>query len=301
MDEARHADRDQVMKTAHIDYVVVGESLAGISAALELAHSGHRVLLLDFHRDTDRVADLPRVRGTALGARATGTAFAETAGETMARARIDRQTFCPVTSIHSEGIALVECSDRRWSCKGVVFAPNGTEPGLLGSSRFHGFGVSYSAASDAHFFISRRVAVYGDSPRVIEHAWIAAEYASEVIVLLKHGADEADVELLTELRSSSSITFVTFIESTAVRALRVADNGMLRAVEIESASGRRSIDTPALFVAQHLSPMIDVVHKHTGDGKIALAGLAAGIDYWKHAALVDDGVRAARQLLKTLE
>ena len=38
------------------DYAVIGHSLAGISAALALAKSGDRVVLLDFHRDTENIA-----------------------------------------------------------------------------------------------------------------------------------------------------------------------------------------------------------------------------------------------------
>lgn len=49
------------------DYAVIGHSLAGISAALALAKSGDRVVLLDFHRDTDTVAESPRIQPTSLG------------------------------------------------------------------------------------------------------------------------------------------------------------------------------------------------------------------------------------------
>jgi thioredoxin reductase len=107
-----------------------------------------------------------------------------------------------VERIYSGERVMVECGDRAWSCSGVVFAPNGTEPGIDvdGSAPLHGFGVSYSAADDAPFYRSRRVAVYGDAPRVIEHAWIAARYASDIVVLLKGAFAETQVELLRELQ-----------------------------------------------------------------------------------------------------
>jgi NADH-dependent peroxiredoxin subunit F len=284
------------MKTEQVDYAVVGHSLAGVAAALVLAESGNRVVLLDFHRDTDSIDDLPFIQSTLLGPRASGVEFEETISETLRRAAVDRQTNCLIIGIYSEKTAIVECSDQRWSCKGVVFAPNGTEPGLdiEGSSALHGFGISYSAVADAPFFESRRVAVYGDSPRVIDHAWVAAQYTSEVLVLVKEKRTEGDAEVLTYLRSSSAIAFE---EAVMLRALRVASDRTLSGIEIESSTGRRSIDVSALFVAQHLVPMTNVVRGEGKTDRIAFAGLAAGVEYWKHAGLVNDGRRAARMLM----
>jgi thioredoxin reductase len=284
------------MKIEHIDYAVIGYSLAGVSAALTLAESGDRVVLLDFDRDTDAIADMPRIQATPLGPSTSGIAFDETIREALRRAGIDRSTSCHVTSIYSEGNAIAECSDRRWSCKGVVFAPNGTEPGLdiEGSSALHGFGISYSAVADAPFYESQRVAVYGDSPRVFDHAWVAAQYASELFVLVKERRAESDAEVLTHLRSSSAIAFE---DAVMLRSLHVSSDRTLGGIEIENSTGRRSIDVSALFVAQHLVPMTNVVRAEVETDGIVFAGLAAGVEYWKHAGLVSDGRRAARMLL----
>ena len=47
------------------------------------------------------------------------------------------------------------------------------------------------------------------------------------------------------------------------------------------------------FVAQHVVPAMDVVRGGPLVDGIVLAGSAAGIEYWNHAELVDDGARAA--------
>jgi thioredoxin reductase len=177
-----------------------------------------------------------------------------------------------------------------------VFAPNGTEPGIdiEGSSTLQGFGVSYSAAADAPFYISRRVALYGDAPRVVEHAWIAAQYASEVVVLMKDGVSESQAELVGDLRSSWTVAFE---HRVVLRSLQAGNDGLLTGIEFDGASGRRSLDVSALFVAQHVVPMTDVVRGERPGESIAFAGLAAGVNYWQHAELVNDGARAARTLL----
>lgn len=284
------------MKLERADYIVIGHSLAGISAALTLAKAGERVALLDFHRDTDAIFEFPRIQPTSLGPSARGAAFDRAMQELLKQAAVERQTDCFIESVYSDENVTVECDDRRWSCRGVVFAPNGTEPGIdiEGSSRLQGFGVSYSAAADAAFFLSKRVAVYGDSPRVFEHASIAAQFASDVVILLKDDLIDGPMELVSDLRSSRAVTFE---HRVVLRSLLADNDGLLTAIEFDGASGRRTIDVSALFVAQHVVPAMHVVRGESpGDG-IAFAGLAAGVNYWEHAELANDGARAARTLL----
>ena len=64
---------------------------------------------------------------------------------------------------------------------------------------------------------------------------------------------------------------------------------MLQAIDVSS----HRLETEALFVAQHPVAGMAIVH-----GGASLAGLAAGIEYWDHAALARDGTRAARALLE---
>jgi len=282
------------MKTERIEYAVIGFSMAGVASALALAESSNGVVLFDFHGDTDTIMDVPRIQATPLAPRSSGLEFSESLNRILAAAGVRREMHSYIERIYSDRHAIVEDSGRRWLCKGVVFAPNGTEPGLEGSSALHGFGVSYSATSDASFFIGQRAAVYGDAPRAIEHAWVAAQYASEVLVLIKDSLSESDEELLADLRSSPS---VTFRETVEMRSLQVGEVGLLSAVNFESSGDCHSIDVSALFVAQHVVPILDVVRGGQETDDITFAGLAAGIKYWKHAALVKDGERAARTLL----
>lgn len=284
------------MTRGAVDYVVVGASLAGVAAALRLAVLRRTVVLIDFDRDTDTIADLSYVSGTALAPEMTGVALEERLSEALTRANVQRQTNCHVTGIYSDGAVVVECSDRLWTCKGVVFAPNGTEPGIDidGSSALQGFGVSYSAAADAPYYASSRVAVYGDSPRVLEHALLAARYVSDVVVLLKGGTHEADAQRLARLRSTVS---TELFERSVLRSLHATSEPRLSAVEVGTPTGSRVIEVAALFVAQHVVPIVDVVRNGRESNGIAFAGLAAGIKYWQHASLVADGERAACSLI----
>jgi thioredoxin reductase len=237
--------RGSAMKSEQIDYIVVGFSLAGIAAALTLAEEGSEVALLDYDRDTATIADSPRIQETPLGPPATGVAFEEGMRLALQQAGVAYDSASHVTGIYSDGGAIVECSGRRWSPKGVVFAPNGTEPGpeLDGSSALEGFGVSYSAAADAPFFVGRRVAVYGDSPQVIEQAAVAAQYAANVRILIKENTAGGDTDLLSHLVVSPAVTFE---HPVMLRGLRASSEHMLNDIEVEGLGGRRWIEVAAL-------------------------------------------------------
>lgn len=275
------------------DDIVIGESLAGFSAALLLAESGRRVVLIPDHRDTDALADFPRIRASSLHPSATGAAFVEEMNERLARLGVERPTNCHVDQIDVErnGNTVVVCAEQRWSCQGVVFAPNGTEPGVATTIPFHGRGVSYSAATDAPLIGKRPMAVYGDAPRAIEHAWIAMRFASEVVVLLKDPIAGIDPVLLRELQSSPSVAFA---EQVDLLALHPTSDGMLGAIDIRTLAGVQRIDVAALFIAQHLA--VIPPPGNLAPEAVVFAGLAAGVAYWDHAQLVNDGARAALRL-----
>jgi thioredoxin reductase len=284
------------VSTEHLDTVVIGDSLAGISAALTLARSGASVSLLDFHHDTDTVADLPRIRETALGPATTGAALKAAMTRLLTQEGVVQRSDCYITSIYVDDAVIIECNDQSLTCKQAIFAPNGTEPGLdlEGSSALQGFGISYSATADAPYYAARPMAVYGDGPRLIEQAWTAAQYASELILLAKTTAKDGDVALLDDLRASPRVFFQ---EGVILRGLNAGFGGSLETLDVETATNRQRIEVAALFVAQHLVPATAVIHAREGTGGLAFAGLSRGVAYWDHAALVIDGARAARTLL----
>ncbi|HEX9983554.1 MAG TPA: hypothetical protein VGF69_09830 [Thermoanaerobaculia bacterium] len=104
---------------------------------------------------------------------------------------------------------------------------------------------------------------------------------------MKDDFAENQTQLVHDLRSSPAVTFESRV---ALRSLHAGREGLLTAVEIEGASGRRSIDVSALFVAQHVVPTIDVVQAGAPSEAIRIRGLSR----W-HQLLeqVNDGARAA--------
>lgn len=276
------------MPTEHFDYAVVGFSLAGIAGSLTFARAGKRVILFDFHRDTDALANLPYIQRTSLGRAASGLAFDRAMGQLLDCAGVTIERNAIIQSIAHRDEVIIESQERRWLSKGVVFSPNGTEPGIhiQGTSALQGFGISYSAADDAPFYRSRPVAVYGDMPRVLEHARMAVRDASEVTVLL---TSDRPGDLLSPPN-------IRFESSVVLHAVQAGADGLLHAVEFSTPNHHNVLDVSALFVAQHPVPAVDVI---VGPPHAAIisAGLAAGLAYWNHQELVDDGARAADKLL----
>lgn len=277
------------------DYFVIGMSLAGISAALTLSRSGKRVVLIDYDRDTDSIVDVPLFLDTPLGSSMTGLELDLLARNVLRDAGVEIRFDCHVTAIRVDGRVIVECDRAHWESSGLIFAPNGTEPGLTieRSVELQGFGVSFSAAADASFYPARPVAVYGDAPRVFEHAYMAARFAAPVLVLVKHAIDDGGSVLLQRLRSMPSIEIIDDVRLVSLRS-----NGKaLSEIEFESRGGRASVAEDALFVAQDVEPDFKVLGRGSEAPILQRAGLAAGISYWRHDALVADGERAAKRLL----
>jgi thioredoxin reductase len=210
-------------------------------------------------------------------------------------AGIEYRSDYQVTTIDSEATLKLSGHSGRWSSGGIVFAPSGTEPGLNieGGTELHGFGISYSASADAPFFASRRVGVYGDAPRAIEHALVAARFAEEVVLLLKGVLTPTPPALIALLGASSK---VSVFERVTLQGLR-ASGGFLAGVRVDTPAGAIDTDLSALFVAQHLEPSMDVMLDGSDSSNVVFAGMAAGVPYWKHAALVENGARAAERLI----
>jgi thioredoxin reductase len=281
------------MMPNYIDYAVIGWSFAGVSAASTLAQSGNSVVIFDFDGDTDSIADHPRVQETAVSASTTGTLFEEMIELRLRQLGVSRPPVFHLRGVQVSDSLVLTCGSGEWRCKGAIFAPNGSEPGLSvsGVDSLFGFGVSYSAADDGPYYRGTRVAVYGDSPRALEHAAITRRYASETTVLLKQSTDNADPAILTWLKADANVRFVN---NVSLQSFRVAPDKTLSAIEVDSSDGRRLIDASALFVAQHVVVPPGLLE---ASGEVVLAGLAAGVKYWRHADLVADGMRAANQIL----
>jgi len=294
-----------------VEFLVIGESVAGVAAALEIASSGFPVRIVSSY-DSAGLEDSFLIGPTALNAEPwRGTDFAVIAFDRLRDVHVkawysgdwfgswDRVSFDPTTG----DLVLDEVFEgERHRLRGVVFAPGGNEPGLPEETEapFRWRGLSYSAWSDAPFFRGKPVAVIGCGPRAFDQALIAAEFAASVTVLCHESATEP-MGLLAEAVASSG--YLAVRTHAQIEALRGDEAGALSGVLVCEHGREALVAASGVFVAH--DPVVDW-EPWGGEqqalalrerGKRTFAGIAAGVPHSDHAALFESGVLAARECL----
>jgi thioredoxin reductase len=292
------------MNVLDIDTLVIGFSVAGVAGAERLAKSRHRVGYADYAFDSGSI-DETFVLGR------TPWNDSQISGEEFKQIALDKLRDSRAHSV--EGVLLSDMApgaavsgftgladNGRVRFATLLFAPNGTEPGLeegLGAERFFGRGISYSAAVDVPFFKGRRVAVLGAGPRAADDVVRAAKVAERVFWLrAANSAGRGVSELETDSR-------VEVIEPATIRRLDGDESGGLRGMLVETDGGQRELEVASLFLAQDLQPSWKglggegAARELMRKGLMVAAGTAAGVRYWDHASLFASGVAAAESLL----
>lgn len=294
-----------------MSFLVVGESVAGVAAALEFASQGHSAHLIIAH-DNMGLEDSFRIGPTPLNATPLqGTAFADLAFERLRQAQVktrlddewfggwNRTSIDPVTG---ELVLDEDAYKEQHRFQSAVFASAGVERGLPREieAPFAWRGLSYSAWSDAFYFRSKPVVVVGCGYRAFEQALIAAECAASVTLL----CEAPDLPPLGLLAPEVARTpHLTVRPRTRVLALQPDAGGTLAHVRVNENGQERLVDAAGVFVAY--DPMVtwdiwggtDAAAVLRARGKLTVAGIAAGIPYPDHAAQFESGVRAARRCL----
>ena len=293
-------------------YLVVGESVAGVAAALELAAAGCNVEIIFHTGDSTGMEDSFLIGATPLnGFPMRGTPFADLTFEKLHQAGVHTRTTSEwlglwdksyVDATTEELVLDDTFQEERHRFQGAVFAPSGSEPGLSRELEdpFMGRGLSYSAWSDGSYFKNKRVAVVGCGYHAFEQALIAAEHAASVTVLSAATSTPPLGLLENEVLKSERLVVRM---NTQVLSLQPHRDGSLGAIVVEEHGQERVLEAEGVFVAH--DPVVgwwawgnqEEALAFQERGKLVLAGIAAGVAYAEHGALFESGVRAARQLL----
>jgi len=271
------------------DALVIGESLAGISAALEMARRGLVVSVIDHPFDT------LSIRGTRtigvnelLPTESTGEQFASFAQKALLAAGVTvvRGGHAQRLLVGHERIFASFWDNNLLTAKVVVFAPNGTEPGVaenIGFERLSGFGASWDAWSDAFFYKGQPVCVIGSGARALDQALIASDKGANVTVLWEEKRISAE--------HRGVLGSIPVVEDVALLELLADSQGNLSTLRINVAGVERSIAACALFSA-HEPNVSHFLLPASSLSLVVRAGLVNGIAHSDHAGLVLDGIRA---------
>lgn len=294
-----------LMSVLEVDCAVLGISLAGIGAALELRRGNLTVGLID-HSDGVSIHERLYVQPTPVSPMTlTGSEFWQLARGALERAGVpvvEQFLDDPVESDRGHITLRDRMSDEAVTARSVVFAPNGSEPGLprfLRAERLAGWGLSYCAFSDAMYFPAETVAVVGGGGRAFEQAIVAAKWASSTTILAERLASDVPPPLLRMAREAGSVRVV---DGAQLLSLEEGSDKRLRRVLYRSHRSVVALPVSGLFVASELVPCWAMWDSPVGrelllDGRVLGAGLANGVNAWDDLALFEDGVKVAREMV----
>lgn len=241
------------MSSERFDIAVVGEGIAGLTAAGHAASLGARTATFEGNVFGGLVLNVAGLHG--FGSGASGIEVAAALSETNAQAGVE-SIASSVNSIAPEaGGFVMETDDGAYRARRVILA-TGARPralGLPGEERLDRRGVSHCADCDGPLFAGKTVAVVGGGDAAFMQAARLAKVANEVHVLVRGAAPHARPEFVEAVEAAANIKVITH---TKVTSLEGAD--VLEAVGIEVAGAPRRLEVPGLFVYIGANPAFEL-------------------------------------------
>lgn len=296
----------------YVDYLVIGLSISGIAAAIEIASQGLKVYIVEHWPDTASLTSSAFILSTPLNqGKQAGEEFEEIALRILRQSNVivSRGLLTPLClkKGNENGTFFYffdEITQQSVFAKSAIFAPNGTEIGLpdkLAAKPFLGKGVSYDAWSDGPFYINKPVVIIGCGNRAIEQAYWAAKWASSVHLLCEKDTLKASSSWMEIVAKSTTIKIGVGIQFHSIKS---DENSHVKGIILFSDGKYEEKTTSAVFVARGL-----VCDWSIWDGEqkaqsfhqkkmLYVCGLANGIDYSHHAELFQDGLYVAKKCLQ---
>jgi thioredoxin reductase (NADPH) len=220
--------------------------------------------------------------------------------------------YATAEGIEVNGSLRVHTDDGTTATSAVIVATEISALGLSEEAELQGRGLSACASCDAPLHVGKEVVVIGGGDSGALEALALAAYAKRVILVYR----EPDLHCRAELsRRLDACRAVELRPATTVVGL-LADQGMLKALELDTGGARCELPTSAVFSYPGLTPAADllggrlpldergytVVDEQMGAGQrgVYVAGdVVAGTDKSLSSA-IDSGRRSAQAAIDEL-
>ncbi|MBP3618822.1 MAG: thioredoxin-disulfide reductase [Lachnospiraceae bacterium] len=241
-----------------LDTIIIGAGPAGMAAGIyaaraELSHlvlecglmSGGQII------NTSEVDNYPGLKG--IGGFELAMKFREHCDQCNVQFQDGK-----VTEVKKEddGFSVVLENGDSLLAKTVLFATGAKHRKLEipGEAEFSGSGVSYCATCDGAFFRGKEVAVVGGGDVAIEDALFLARICKKVYLVHRRDEFRAAKTLVNRLRACENVEFV--LKATPVR---IAGNGKVEALVVNTESGERELPVSGVFVAVGMLPNTELL------------------------------------------
>jgi thioredoxin reductase (NADPH) len=238
------------------DVIVIGEGVAGLTAAGELAGAGLRVATMEAQLFGGLVININELDPVPAGSEAAGGAeYASSLVEAAANAGVNSVNE-PVNSIEAAGNTLKVVTDGGAHTARAIVVASGArlkKLGIPGEAEFEGKGVSQCADCDGPMYQNETVVVVGGGDSALQEAVVLSHYCGQVR-LVHRGASFTGREHFQQAVNAEAKIIKTFnAEVTAV-----AGGQMVEKVTIKHADGKsEDIACAGIFGYIGLEPNAD--------------------------------------------
>ena len=242
------------MSTTAFDVIVIGEGIAGLTAAHALAKHGLSAATFEQQIFGGLVLNVNELDPAPPGGEAGGAAFAAE----MTQANAD----AGVTSVQ-EPVSAVAAADGGFSvttgggsyrARQVIIASGASLKllGVPGETEFEGRGVSKCADCDGPMFQNETVAVIGGGDSALQEAQVLTHYCGKVVLIHRGTAFSAQQRFIDQIQGNDKIEtrFSTTVEA-------ILGGQMVEKLRIKNGAGSEEIPCAGVFAYIGLKPNSD--------------------------------------------
>ena len=239
------------MTTSAFDVIIIGEGIAGLTAAGALAKKGLSAATFEQQIFGGLVLNVNELDPAPPGGEAGGAAFAAemTGANTEAGVTSIQE---PVTALTAaDGGYTVTTEGGSYRARQVIIASGAKLKSLNvpGETEFEGRGVSKCADCDGPMFQNETVAVIGGGDSALQEANVLTHYCGKVLLIHRGTAFSAQQRFIDQVNDNDKIEkrFGTTIEA-------ILGGQMVEKISVKTAAGSEEITVAGVFAYIGLEP-----------------------------------------------
>lgn len=239
------------MTTSAFDVIIIGEGIAGLTAAGALAKKGLSAATFEQQIFGGLVLNVNELDPAPPGGEAGGAAFASELTGANAEAGVTSIQE-PVTALAAaDGGFVVTTESGSYRARQVIIASGARLKTLNvpGEAEFEGRGVSKCADCDGPMFQNETVAVIGGGDSALQEANVLTHYCGKVLLLHRGTAFRAQQRLIDQVNANDKIEkrFGSTVET-------ILGGQMVEKIKVKTAAGSEEIAVAGVFAYIGLEP-----------------------------------------------